>query len=47
MINVIIKLPGPVSNRQIVVANTFSMEGDKFFAGDRSCEFPVEFDRNA
>ena len=47
VIHGIMKMPGPVSNRQIVAVNTFKQEGDKFFAGDRSCNFPVELDKNA
>ena len=38
----VVKMPGPVSNRQIIAVNTFIEEGNKFYSGDRSCNFPAQ-----
>ena len=41
------ELPGPVSNREMVVVNTFKNEGDKIYVGNRSCSYPVQVNKNA
>ena len=43
----IMKMPGPVSNRQIIAVNTFKQEGDKVIIGNRSCNYPVQLDKDA
>ena len=47
VLHVVMKLPGPVSNRQMVVVNTYINEGDKVYVGNRSCKYPVQIDKDA
>ena len=47
VLHVVMKLPGPVSNRQMVVVNSYINEGDKIYVGNRSCKFPVQIDKDA
>ena len=47
VIHGIMKMPGPVSNREIVAVNTFKVDGDKTIIGNRSCDFPVQHDKDA
>ena len=47
VLHMVMKMPGPVSNRQMVVVNTFHQEGDKVIIGNRSCNYPVQLDKDA
>ena len=47
VLHAVVKMPGPVSNRQMVVVNTFHQEGDKVIIGNRSCNYPVQLDKDA
>ena len=39
VVNTIIKLPGPISDRQTVVVHTFKREGVRIITGNRSCDY--------
>ena len=41
------KMPGPVSNRQIVAVNTINIEGDKAIIGNRSVKVAAQLDKDA
>lgn len=43
----VMKMPGPISNRQIVVVNTVKIDGDRAVIGNRSCNFPVQLEKDA
>ena len=47
VLHVVMQLPGPVSNREMVVVNSYRNEGDKVYVGNRSCKFPVTVDKDA
>ncbi len=34
------KMPGPVSDREVVAVNTVKIEGNKAYVGNKSCKFP-------
>jgi thiamine monophosphate kinase len=40
------KLPGPISNREVVAVNTTKVVGDKAYCGNRSCNFPVQLNKD-
>ena len=40
VIHVIMKMPGPVSDREVVAVNTVRVEGNKAYVGNKSCKFP-------
>ena len=46
VIHVIMELPTPVSNREMVVVNTYKNEGDKVYVGNRSCNYPVKTNKD-
>ena len=47
VIHVLMKMPGPISNRQVVAVNTVKVEGDKAIIGNRSCDYPAKLDKDA
>ena len=47
VIHGVMKMPGPVSNRELVAVNTFKVEGDKTYVGNRSLKnFPVQAEKD-
>ena len=47
VVHVIMKLPGPISNREVVAVNTTRVEGNKAYCGNRSCIYPCKNDSSA
>ena len=47
IIHVIMNMPYPVSNREMVVVNTYRHEGEKVYVGNRSCNYPAALDKDA
>lgn len=46
VIHIVMKLPGPISNREVVAVNTVRVIGDKAYIGNRSCNFPVNLNKD-
>lgn len=44
VIHMIMKMPGPISNREVVAVNTVRIEGNRAFVGNKSCNFPFQKD---
>lgn len=44
VIHIIIKLPGPISNREVVAVNAVRVEGNRAFVGNKSCNYPIQKD---
>ena len=47
VVHILSKLPGPVSDRQIIAVNTFQQEGDRVMVGDRSIDFKANLHKDA
>ena len=41
------KMPGPVSDRQICVVNTVKVEGNKAYVGNKSCNYNFNKDKDS
>lgn len=44
VIHLIVELPGPISNRELVAVNTVRVEGNRAFCGNKSCNYPINKD---
>lgn len=42
VVHMVMRFPGPVSDREVLAVNTAKVEGDKAYMGNRSCRFPCK-----